>query len=312
MAALSKEVLSAVVAAARSGNTRLARAIANGEVPFTQAVVSRGGGERAAAAARRAASEASQARSLDLESRLLRRWQGGRPVPEWFRPWEGGDRLLRYQQARASSGQAGLSGVFPSARFGGGSAGVPLAAAKARNEAVRKSVSATDIPMDKIKNIQRLCGVQDNPMVCAKVSDMIEREIGYIKQMGFWRGRQHAWNVRHDGTVVDATASQFGLPSINIVPGSVARSQGYKGMTPQQVRYAEEANLQGFPLSNEDWWLSRMGRDEYEIDPWIAEGLDFDDVPWESPWAEANRIGQRLSDFYMMPYGQQTMPRLGR
>lgn len=308
MVRLTKEVVSAAVAAARGGNTKLARQIVNGEVPWNQPVLSRLQGERAREAAARAASEASSARGLDLESRLLRRWQQGKSVPEWFKPWESGNSLLKYQTARAGSGQMGLSAPFPKARFGAEKFAPPLAAAQARNAAVKKGVSATRVPMEKIREIQRLCGVQDNPRVCAKVADMIERQVGIVKTKGFYQNAQHSWNVMPDGTIVDATASQFGLPSINVVAPRAARARGYRQMTPEQVRYMEEAHLQGFPVrDNLDWLAGDFGRRKFEIDPWIAEGLDFDELAamgYRKPWEVAAERAAELSRFFGMKYGQ--------
>ena len=235
----------------------------------------------------------------ELRATLLRRFNRGQSVPSWFEP-AGANPVNRYNIARAGAGFGGQGGQRVPVRS-------PMEAKRAAGR-VAAGVGATKVPYDKIKKIQKACGVSKNPKNCRQVSERIERELGYPMQLGFWRGRQHAWNVMPDGTIIDATGSQFGLPSINVVPGSIGKATGYKGMTRGQVRYWEEADLHGMgKMSDEEWWASGLGREPFEIDPWIAEGLDF--PRGEAPWDYAKTEGQKLSDFFMMPYGQQVRPR---
>ena len=233
----------------------------------------------------------------ELRATLLRRYNRGQTVPSWFEPTNT-NPLNRYNVARAGSGFGGQGGER-----------VPIlspANARSRANRVAAGVGATRIPYEKIREIQNACGVSGNPKVCRIVSDRIERELGYPMQLGFWKSRQHAWNVMDDGTIVDATAAQFGLPAIHVVPGAMGKILGYRGMTPGQVRYWQEADLHGFKnLSDEDWISSGLGTERFEFDPWIAEGLDYGELPWDY----AKRRGQELSDFFMMPYGQQSRPR---
>jgi hypothetical protein len=234
----------------------------------------------------------------ELKASLLRRYNRGQTVPSWFEPTDS-SALLRYNIERAKAGLGGQGGQRVPVRS--------PAEAKRAYEKVASGVGATKVPYEKIREIQNACGVSGNAKVCRVVSDRIERELGYPMQLGFWKARQHAWNVMPDGTIIDATASQFGLPPIHVVPRSIGEVAGYRRMTPGQVKYWEEADLHGFGnLSDEDWISSSLGRGRFEFDPWIAEGLDYGEMPWDY----ARRRGQELSDFFMMPYGQQARPRV--
>ena len=185
----------------------------------------------------------------ELDTTLLRRVQRGKPVPAWFDAVEGG-ALSKYNVARARSGFGGQGGDR-----------VPLrspADASARLGRVKENVGAANIPRDKIRRIQELCGVDKDPRVCGKVSAMIEREIGFVRQLGSYNTRQHAWNVMPDGTVVDATASQFGLPAINVVPRKLAKRQNYRPHSPKIDKFMDDyKRLSGRSPDDYDLMMAR-------------------------------------------------------
>lgn len=245
--ALSKAALAVVKRAMNAGDSVLARKVARGDVPWEAAEANLSRRSRIGTSSGELRDDLFgrniSGADVELDTVLLRRWQQGKTTPSWFRPWDKRfpghspslgepQHVLKYDAAKASTGQMGKPTEFarnPGRKFLV-SKGSPDAAIQ--NRAVRKNVSASDLTEDrfaKISQAQQICGVNSNPRVCRRVSEMLEQQIPEMKmQLGTWKGRQHAWNVLPDGTIVDATAAQFGLPSINVVPSKAAKSQGYR------------------------------------------------------------------------------------
>ena len=213
---------------------------------------------------------------------------------------------MDYNIARIQSGAGGLGGTRTAIR-GEKEAAERLARVKAND-------SSPKVDMEKLKELQRLCGVSDNPMVCAKVSDLVEKNLMYVKQLGFYRGQQHAWNVMPDGTIVDATAAQFGLPDINIVPPRSPMQRRYKPFTEQQVKFEEDRVLWepwARSRSNEDYMSWDYGhrkfspdmdnnnwstfRDDYdEMSEFGISGADPSDAP---PFKEKERLRRQFGSW---------------
>lgn len=236
--ALSRGALAAINAAMKARNVKLARAVADSRVPWEQVSPAGALPDRVLKAAAKAGKDSIRARSLDLESRLLKRWQSGRPVPDWFIPFDSNNSLLQYNIGRARAGLMSADAPFPKARAAAAydRSGPDLGSATVRNRKVREAVPVSSLPVDLIEKAQRICGVYSNPLVCRKVSAMLENQIPNARLiLGSFKGRQHAWNTLSDGTVVDATASQFGLPFLNVVPKVTAKKMGYRAHPREKV-----------------------------------------------------------------------------
>ena len=247
---ISKAVLSAINAARRSGNRELAamiRRTGNASLWPPKVVDVR--------VADDLSRQATAAVDDELKATLLRRFQRGKPVPGWFEP-DDSSALMKYNITRLRSGFGGQGGARVPVRS-------PAEARRTLGE-VSKGVGAANIPKDRIREIQRLCGVDKDPRVCGKVSAMIEREIGFVRQLGSYRTRQHAWNVMPDGTVVDATAAQFGLPSINVVPRRLARQQNYRPHGPKVEKFMDDYRELTEGMSPTDYDLMRAQETGYD------------------------------------------------
>lgn len=53
--------------------------------------------------------------------------------------------------------------------------------------------------------------------ICKLITQAIKREYGYKIVIGRYGGKEHWWNVLPDGSILDASADQFGMDGIVVV-----------------------------------------------------------------------------------------------
>lgn len=112
-----------------------------------------------------------------------------------------------------------------------------------KHQRIKASASVSG-EFDTIDAIRERHGANENPRVCAHVARDIERELGYPTVTGFYRGHksgrrlwaQHVWNVLPDGSILDATADQWGLDPITVAPRGDER---WDPLSPEQQRWLD-------------------------------------------------------------------------
>lgn len=98
------------------------------------------------------------------------------------------------------------------------------------------------------------CGV-----VSAKLDQATQGQAAYTE--GTYRGQQHAWNTLPDGSILDATAGQFGEEPVKQVPLYAHQQQDYQ-------------LAEGFDPDTGD---RKAGRSNNFFQPQVLEDMDWDD-----------------------------------
>jgi ribosomal protein S18 acetylase RimI-like enzyme len=97
--------------------------------------------------------------------------------------------------------------------------------------------SAKKVDMERLKTILKELRDEEGSGQCHTMADILEHEFGWEKESGFYlyndskKGHNghgdHAWNVMKDGTIIDATHDQFGVPDIAVLKPGMSEYKKY-------------------------------------------------------------------------------------
>lgn len=113
---------------------------------------------------------------------------------------------------------------------------------------------------------------------CTEVAFYIEEETGYPREDGFFfvdgdRPRDHAWNRLPDGSILDATASQFGIDDdLVIIPSEDDRQSNYvRPKTVEEFQYYESLMMGEKQASILSPIHDQIADDIWDIDAMVIE-----------------------------------------
>lgn len=156
-----------------------------------------------------------------------------------YSPWYSTDSLTRIKNFYSSTG--GLEGELRGTTLANRGIGSVQDDYLFRQsfQRVEGTTDVTDEFLAEVTKMREACK-EDSMGICVLMSRMLEDKFDQLTyHHGSFSGAQHAWTELPDGTIIDATADQFGRPGIHVVRKGDADYQQYLELSVTDERLME-------------------------------------------------------------------------